>query len=122
MGSQLSITVWLLKWIRTKVWQKTAGHEDDLRTRRLAIILDMALTSVIGILADRIVARGFHCVDDEDYRAWFEKHGANELTIESPNIGGLYASVFAYKDGNVKSQSLMAGVQPARRSAHAARL
>jgi len=111
-GANYRITLWALKWIRAKVWQKTDGQVDDLRVRRLAIILDMALTSVIGILNDRIVARGFGCVDDEDYRAWFRRHGAHELTVASPNIGGLYAAVFAYKDGHtdLENQSLMAGV------------
>jgi len=76
-----------------------ADLEDDLR--RDAIMADLALTALGGMLRDDVLRRGFDPLDREDARAWFRRHGAREATLTSAPIRALYDLCFAYRGGAV---------------------
>jgi len=73
--------------------------EDDLR--RDAIMLDLGIATVRGLLADDVLLRGFDALDGEDIRAWYRRHGARDETLQSAPIRALYDLCFAYRGGAV---------------------
>jgi uncharacterized protein with NAD-binding domain and iron-sulfur cluster len=76
-----------------------ADLDDELR--RDAIMADLALTALGGMLRDDVLRRGFDPLDREDARAWFRRHGAHETTLTSAPIRALYDLCFAYRGGAV---------------------
>ncbi|HET7793322.1 MAG TPA: acetoacetate decarboxylase family protein [Rhizobacter sp.] len=81
---------------------------DDLR--RLYICIDLAVTSLIGMLEDGVFVHGFDVINDEDLYAWLIRHGANEkISVYSAPIRGLYDLVFAYEDGDFDRPNIEAG-------------
>lgn len=76
-----------------------AGLEDDLR--RDAIMADLAITALAGMLRDGVLLHGFDPLDREDARAWFRRHGARAATLTSAPIRALYDLCFAYRGGAV---------------------
>ncbi len=73
--------------------------DDDIR--RDAIMLDLAITALIGMARDLVIIHGFDPLDAEDIRAWFKRHGAREETLTSAPMRGLYDLCFAYPGGKV---------------------
>ena len=76
-----------------------ADLEDDLR--RDAIMADLAMTALGGMLRDGVLHRGFDPLDRDDVRTWFRRHGAHETTLTSAPIRALYDLCFAYRGGAV---------------------
>jgi len=103
--------LWLVD--RTKAWlfgrlEPEMERHDGLR--RLVIMLDLALTTIRGLVADGVILHGFGLIDGEDTRAWFRRHGALEATIESAPMRALYDLYFAYDDGDIATPSFSAAV------------
>lgn len=73
----------------------------DDALRRDAIMADLALTALGGMLRDDVLRRGFDALDGEDARAWFARHGAHPTTLTSAPIRALYDLCFAYRGGAV---------------------
>jgi uncharacterized protein with NAD-binding domain and iron-sulfur cluster len=73
--------------------------DDDIR--RDAIMLDLAITALLGMARDLVLFRGFDPLDAEDIRAWFKRHGARDETLTSAPMRGLYDLCFAYPGGTV---------------------
>jgi len=69
------------KWFKGAV-EKLIENNDTLR--HLYITLDYFLTMIRGIIKDQVLTRGFDVLDEEDFPAWFARHGASPLTISSP--------------------------------------
>jgi uncharacterized protein with NAD-binding domain and iron-sulfur cluster len=87
------------------------GAEDDLDQCRFFIMMDTAMTTLIGLFADGIL---FHpekldSIDGEDLREWLTRHGAAEITANSPIMRCLYDLVFAYEDGKQDKPNFAAG-------------
>ena len=76
---------------------------DDLsdELRRDAIMADLAITALGGMLRDGVLHHGFDPLDREDARAWFRRHRAREATLTSAPIRALYDLCFAYRGGAV---------------------
>lgn len=84
------------------------GVADELR--RLYICVDLALTSLIGMAEDGVFTHGFDVINDEDFYAWLERHGANpRLTVHSAPVRGFYDLVFAYENGDFDKPNIEAG-------------
>lgn len=80
---------------------------DDLR--RLYICADLGLTSIIGMIEDQVLTKGFDAINGEDFQAWLTRHGANpQVTVQSAPVVGFYL-VFAYEDGNFDKPNIEAG-------------
>ncbi len=82
---------------------------DDLR-RRL-IILNFAASNLRGLLADEIIFKGsFNSLNEYDFADWLSKHGALEMTVQSPVVRAIYDAAYAYEQGDVNKPRLAAGV------------
>jgi len=87
---------------------QASGVADELR--RLYICVDLALTALIGMVEDGVFAHGFDAINDEDFRAWLKRHGANAaLTVDSAPVRGFYDLVFAYENGDFDKPNIEAG-------------
>jgi uncharacterized protein with NAD-binding domain and iron-sulfur cluster len=81
---------------------------DDLR--RLYICIDLAVTSLLGMLEDDVFEKGFDVINDEDLYAWLTRHGATpRISVHSAPIRGLYDLVFGYEDGDFDKPNFEAG-------------
>jgi uncharacterized protein with NAD-binding domain and iron-sulfur cluster len=88
----------LSKWIHRELLPRTGT---ELEILRLTIMMDMGIIMVIGMLRDGVL---FHpqkldSIDHEDLRQWMKRHGALDISVDSPLMKGLYDLVFAYVDG-----------------------
>ena len=84
---------------------------DDDRTRRTLVGLNIGITMLRGMLADRVFTRGFDVINLEDLRAWLRRHGGDpELCVNSAPVNAMYAQLFAFEDGDPARPNLEAGV------------
>ncbi len=82
--------------------------QDDLR--RFAIMLDLGITMITGLITDDVFEEGFGKLNREDLWAWLRRHGAEKLTLQhAAVIKALYDLVFAYRDGDKRRPDLAAG-------------
>lgn len=92
------------------MWHK----EKILRDDRLAwawISFNFAFANVRGLVADRILLRGASAVNDQDYAEWIARHAIEDggLTKASAATRCLYATFFAYENGDFDRPDLEAG-------------
>ena len=86
----------------------SAGKSDRLRLWRG--VLELVGASLAGIVRDDVLWRGLGALDEEDFREWLARHGADEQTVaRSPVLRGLYDLTFAYRAGDKQRPSLAAG-------------
>jgi uncharacterized protein with NAD-binding domain and iron-sulfur cluster len=102
--------VWLLRTFRQQFGPRArdAAQSDD-GLRRAAILVDLGLTEVIGMLSDGVLLHGFNVIDNEDLMAWLRRHGAAPESVNSAVIRGTYDFIFAYKQGDPLQPALAAG-------------
>lgn len=83
----------------------------DRDARRLWGAVDLVTSALIGVYADKLLApdRGFHSINDVDFRDWLAKHGAGDETLESGLVRGMYDLVFAYRAGDRDRPAFEAG-------------
>jgi uncharacterized protein with NAD-binding domain and iron-sulfur cluster len=81
----------------------------DDEARQLYVTVDLGLAALRGIVADRLLARGFQSVDGEDLRAWLARHGASARSLDAAPVRALYDMTFAYRDGDRARPALAAG-------------
>lgn len=98
----------MIDWLRREIHHKI---DDDLELRRIFILLDFAVTGMIGLLKDGVL---FHpdqldALDDEDFCDWLKRHGAAPETYDSPITRGWYDLVFAYQNGEIDRPASAAG-------------
>lgn len=87
---------------------RSQGQPDLLRS---VLLLDFVLSSAIGILTDRVFTpAGCDGIDDIDFRAWLERHGAAKATLSSPFARAIYDAAFSVKRGESLEESMSAGV------------
>ncbi len=81
----------------------------DPRDPRLGHIVRLARVHLRGVLADELLTRGTGGVDDEDWRDWLARHGADRELCDGPVVRGMYDVLFAWRDGDDRRPSLSAG-------------
>jgi uncharacterized protein with NAD-binding domain and iron-sulfur cluster len=86
---------WLLREFLHWLWHEVKLTERELC--RLRIELDFMLTIAIGLIADRVIDPpiDWFKINDVDFKDWLSGHGANEETLSSPLISGLYDAIFS---------------------------
>jgi uncharacterized protein with NAD-binding domain and iron-sulfur cluster len=93
-----------------KIMRDAASIDPAIRAK--ADIIDLVLTIAVGLFRDRVLfdERGLDAINSFEYRAWLEKHGATNSSIDSPFLRGIYELVFGYEDGDKNKPALAAGV------------
>ena len=71
----------------------------DRELYHLWIMIDLAVSNMLGILADHLLYRPLDTINQYDYREWLSKHGADQLTLDSGPVMVFYELVFAYENG-----------------------
>ena len=109
---QLVHLVRLIGWARdahakTRGLLATSASHDQI----LSEFLEILRAAVQGIAFDLIVPnRPFESLDDEDFRSWLIRHGANEEVVSTSSIVRIvYDTLFQYIDGDVTRPSYAAG-------------
>jgi len=77
--------------------------------RRFWILADLGMTTIIGVIKDDVLIKGFDSIDDYDYIEWLKKHGITDITLSSAPLQAIYSFIFAYENGDVYKPNLAAG-------------
>ena len=110
-GDDRSRLLATLQRAKYRVRTLQAALIDDDRTRRTLVGLNIGITMLRGMLADRVFTRGFDVINLEDLRAWLRRHGGDpELCVHSAPVNAMYAQLFAFEDGDPARPNLEAGV------------
>jgi uncharacterized protein with NAD-binding domain and iron-sulfur cluster len=80
------------------------------RSRFLWSVLDLASTSLKGIVEDGVLFHGFASIDHWEWSDWLRHHGIHETTLHSAIVRGTYDYVFGFANGDVNHPSVAAGV------------
>lgn len=91
--------------VRTRL--DAAGHDE---ARRVWVIMDLAITYAVGLLADDALVDGLDPLDKYEFRAWLTRHGASPLSVNSAIVQAFYDASFSYDDGQVERPNVAAGV------------
>lgn len=71
--------------------------------------IDLGLATMIGLIADGLVFRGFAAADGEEWRAWLARHGARPEAVNSALVRATYDYVFGFAEGDTSRPALAAG-------------
>ncbi|MEE4109429.1 MAG: NAD(P)-binding protein, partial [Halieaceae bacterium] len=75
--------------------------------RRALLVMDYMLTMFTGFIEDDVWNKGFDHLDEEDYKAWLQRHGANPETLNSP-LPVMHPNIlFAYLQGDASNPPTM---------------
>jgi len=102
-----SIVYWIRKFLDELLALVIDVIELDDELRHLIIIVETALSVVIGIISDDLMNRGFLAIDDEDFIEWLQRHGCRHAL--SPLTIGMHDACFAYQDGDKGKKRMAAG-------------
>jgi uncharacterized protein with NAD-binding domain and iron-sulfur cluster len=95
------------QWLDKEIVHQLDG---DDKLRRLYIMADLGITSILGMLEDGVLKDGFDVINDIDFYDWLAKHGANKtFTVHSAPVRGFYDLVFAYENGDYSKPNIEAG-------------
>ncbi len=95
------------RWVEEEI---AAELDKDDTLRRLYIMVDLGVTSIIGMLEDGVITKGFDAINNIDFYDWLAKHGANQkYTVHSAPVRGFYDLVFAYENGDFDKPNIEAG-------------
>jgi len=73
------------------------------------ILLDIGFAVLRGVVSLIVTHRSFDDINDTEFRAWLRQNGADEESIDSPPITGVYDLIFGYEDGNRNRPAVEAG-------------
>jgi uncharacterized protein with NAD-binding domain and iron-sulfur cluster len=79
--------------------------------RRRWILVDLAATLALGVLADVVIPGkdSLDVLDDVDFRPWLARHGADPDSIDSAPVRNSYEIVFGYRQGLEAQPDFAAG-------------
>jgi len=104
------IIVALIRALMRLVWallEDRVHHSHE--AHQLWVAVNLAGSALCGILADGIAFQGWDSIDDLDLREWLKQHGANDVTLDSAPLRGVYDLVFGYINGDIKKGRFAAG-------------
>lgn len=94
-------------WLSERIDDAVRG---DTTLRRIWIIADLALTTLVGFLVDGVWENGLGVIDDRECREWLRDHGASEETINSTFLRAMYDCFFGFRNGDINDHCVAAGV------------
>lgn len=71
------------------------------KIRHIAILINLLLTMMRGIIGDRLYREPFDSINNLTFDQWLSKHGARDITINSPLLHALHDLIFAFPNGNL---------------------
>ncbi len=72
--------------------------DSDTTLRRFFIMADLGVVTIIGIIDDNVIEKGFDSINNYDYRQWLGLHGAAQITLDSAIVQAVYGLVFGGKE------------------------
>jgi uncharacterized protein with NAD-binding domain and iron-sulfur cluster len=95
-----------LQWLAARI-----AHliESNFLLYQLYVGLDFLVANLVGILADKVLSKGFNSIEGQDYRAWLAKHGASSLSLRSVLSRVIYDAAMSMIDGDPDRQAIGAG-------------
>ena len=104
------VLTWFIEKAMDLLWVFVESTVDtDFKTRELWVGLNLAGSAFCGMVDDGVLFRGFDPLDKYEFREWLSNNGANETTLESGPMRGIYDLVFGYLGGDVKRGAFAAG-------------
>jgi len=102
---------WVLRRTRSLLEDALGARaEHDLEACRAWMLMDIGLTTLIGVIEDDVFAPGgMAAIDPYDFREWLERHGASDLGIWSPLVTAWYDSIASYELGDADKPRVSAG-------------
>ena len=85
-----------------------AGDFDNATLRRLYIAIDYFLALMRGAIADKVFAKGFDHLDEENFDVWLRRHGCHDVTISSPMALNTPNLSYQYPHGDTSQPPNMA--------------
>jgi uncharacterized protein with NAD-binding domain and iron-sulfur cluster len=79
---------------------RDAGFVESDDLRRAFILIELAFTIAVGMLADGVMWNGFDCIDDQEWSEWMRSNLCSEISLNSAVVRGCYDYVFGYLRGN----------------------
>ena len=95
------------RFLEKTVKKAEAELEENDTVRRVAVLADLGIAVLKGMVKDGVVTHGFEAIDDVDFIDWLEKHGAHHANASFVRAG--YDSTFAFERGDSKAPNLAAG-------------
>jgi uncharacterized protein with NAD-binding domain and iron-sulfur cluster len=68
--------------------------DTDTELRRFFILADLGVVTIMGMIKDGILEKGFNVINNYDYRDWLGLHGAAQITLDSAIVQAVYGLVF----------------------------
>jgi uncharacterized protein with NAD-binding domain and iron-sulfur cluster len=105
----------VLRVLRRTIQDQARERLDDPGFRRLYSVLEIGLTTLLGVLDPRygiVTDPSFDLdrIDGYEYREWLLENGGDRWVVEdSSYLRALYDLPFAYEDGDIAKPSLGAG-------------
>jgi uncharacterized protein with NAD-binding domain and iron-sulfur cluster len=97
-----------IKWFSENFAKLIYGLiEQDDSLRRLFIILDTALATLVGMIEDNVLQDGFMAIEGYDMIEWLRKHGC--VKPDSAITLGMYDACFGYENGDPNKRRMAAG-------------
>jgi uncharacterized protein with NAD-binding domain and iron-sulfur cluster len=101
---------WLIEALMRLAWLLLGPRvERDFEAHKLWVSINLAGSAAAGIVADNIVSKGWDSIDGHDLRWWLGRHGANNVTLGSGLVRGIYDLAFAYVHGDIAKPAFAAG-------------
>ena len=93
----------LLKNVLTEflTWLKNIATDlldTDTELRRFFIMADLGVVTIIGMIDDDVIEKGFDTINNYDYRQWLGLHDASQITLDSTIVQAVYGLVFGGKE------------------------
>lgn len=116
-GLRARLLALLLTRLRDEMWEHQLAERgsEDPRLRLFFTTFDTFASAMAGIVADRVLERGWAAIDDLDLCEWLARHGAKEVTVGSipaqraPVLRAVYDLAFAYPGGDLSAANAAAG-------------
>ncbi|MBK8257928.1 MAG: NAD(P)-binding protein [Polyangiaceae bacterium] len=100
----------LIRKLMDRAWELLHGYVAvDPWAYKIWVSINLAGSIALGMLTDGLLFHESSAVDHLDFRQWLERHGANNVTLESGLVQAIYNAVFAYVNGDPEKGNLAAG-------------
>ncbi|MEO8679660.1 MAG: NAD(P)-binding protein [Vicinamibacterales bacterium] len=87
----------------------TTGVRQTDDERRLDQMSSLVRATIVGMIEDDVMLKGFEAINDEEWTKWMGRHGATPAAQGSAMVRGIYDYVFGYEKGDGSRPSLEAG-------------